>query len=105
MHDLVREMYPICRSITGGRVRDTLAIVGREVPLEGSEVPSGTAVLDWTVRREWTIRDAWIKDRAGNRVVDFRECNLNVVSSSLPVHAPIRRADLERHLPSHPAQP
>ena len=105
MHDLVREMYPICRSITGDGVRETLAIVGREIPLDVTEVPSGTDVLDWTVPREWNIRDAWIKDRDGNRVVDFRECNLHVVSYSVPVRATMRRADLEPHLHSLPDQP
>jgi aminopeptidase-like protein len=105
MHELVREMYPICRSITGNGVRETLAIVGREVPLDVTEVPSGTDVLDWTVPREWNIRDAWIKDRDGNRVVDFRECNLHVVSYSVPVRATVRRADLEPHLHSLPDRP
>ncbi len=105
MHRLIRELYPICRSITGNGVRDTLAIVGREVPLDVTEVPTGTDVLDWTVPREWNIRDAWIKDRAGNRVVDFRQCNLHVVSYSTPVHATMRRDELEPHLYSLPDQP
>jgi aminopeptidase-like protein len=105
MHELARELYPICRSITGDGVRETLAIVGREVPLDVSEVPSGTDVLDWTVPREWNIRDAWIKDRAGSRVVDFNECNLHVVSYSVPVRATMSRAELEPHLHSLPDQP
>jgi aminopeptidase-like protein len=105
MHDLIRELYPICRSITGDGVRETLAIVGREIPLDVTEVPSGTEVLDWRVPREWNIRDAWIKDRAGNRVVDFRECNLHVVSYSVPIHATMSRADLEPHLHSIPDHP
>jgi aminopeptidase-like protein len=105
MHALIEELYPICRSITGNGVRDTLSIIGREIPIEVTEVPTGTKVLDWTVPREWNIRDAWIKDRNGNRVVDFHECNLHVVSYSTPVHETMRRDELEAHLYSLPDQP
>src|SRR5215212_1208148 len=66
------ELYPLCRSITGDGVRQTLARVGEEVPLAIHEVPTGTAVLDWTVPREWNVRDAWVADAAGRRMIDFR---------------------------------
>ena len=79
MMALIEELYPICRSITGDGVRETLAIVGETIDLEIHEVPSGTAVLDWTVPPEWNIRDAYIADSGGRRVVDFREHNLHVV--------------------------
>ena len=68
--DLVRELYPICRSITGDGVRETLRLVARKLPLELHEVPSGTPVLDWTVPDEWNAIDAWVKNLAGERVVD-----------------------------------
>src|SRR5436305_14987988 len=73
MYALVEELYPICRSITGDGVRDTLARIERQLPapMIRTEVPTGTAVLDWTVPREWNIRDAWIADAGGARVVDF----------------------------------
>jgi len=104
--DLVRELYPICRSITGDGVRETLRLVARMLPLEQHEVPSGTPVLDWTVPDEWNVRDAWIKNLAGERVVDFRRHNLHLVSYSEPV-APrrIARAELAEHLHSLPAHP
>ena len=57
-------MFPICRSITGDGLRETLRLVGRDVPLELVEMPTGTQVLDWTVPNEWNIRGAWI-DGAG----------------------------------------
>jgi aminopeptidase-like protein len=48
MMALTEELFPICRSITGNGVRQTLAILQRYVPLEVNEVPSGIAVFDWT---------------------------------------------------------
>ena len=106
MLEFVGSLYPICRSITGDGVRETLRLVGEKIPLERHEVASGTPVLDWTVPDEWNVRDAWIKNRAGERVVDFRRCNLHLVSYSEPV-APrwISRAELKEHLHSLPEHP
>lgn len=105
MQRLMAELYPICRSITGDGVRRTLAIIGRELPLAVHELASGTAVFDWVVPREWNIRDAYIKNSAGERVVDFRKSNLHVVSYSIPVRARMTLAALKPHLYSLPAHP
>ena len=94
MYDLVRRLFPLCRSITGDGVRETLRIVGEHIPLTVHEVPSGTKVFDWTVPREWNIRDAYIKNAEGERVVDFRVNNLHVVSYSVPVRKTMRLAEL-----------
>jgi aminopeptidase-like protein len=105
MHAFVEELYPICRSITGDGVRETLARVGAHLPLTMHEVPSGAAAYDWTVPREWNIRDAAIIDHAGERVVDFNALNLHVVSYSTPVHERMRLDDLRPHLHTLPGQP
>src|SRR6266581_3924139 len=82
---LVAKIYPICRSITGNGVRDTLHEIGAHVGLKVHEVPTGTSVFDWTIPREWNIRDAYIADRRGRRIVDFTQSSLHVVSYSIPV--------------------
>lgn len=105
LYDLVRDLYPICRSITGDGVRQTLQRIQRLLPLDIHEVPSGTRVFDWTVPREWNIRDAWIKTLDGERVVDFRKSNLHVMSYSVPVLGRVPLAELRQHLftlPQHP---
>ena len=105
LYALIEELYPICRSITGDGVRKTLAILGRYIPLQVHEVPSGTRVLDWTVPDEWNIRDAYIADAQGKRVVDFRAHNLHVLNYSVPVRARMRLTELRPHLHSLPEQP
>src|SRR5215470_16308508 len=85
IHSLIRELYPICRSITGEGLRETLGRIRKEIPLEMHEVPSGTQVFDWTVPKEWNIRDAYVKDIRGERIIDFRRHNLHVVNYSVPV--------------------
>jgi aminopeptidase-like protein len=105
MYALVEELYPICRSITGDGVRQTLDVLSRYVPIVVREVASGTQVLDWTVPDEWNVRDAWIADASGRRVVDFRASNLHVVSYSVPVRARLSLEMLRPHLHTLPSQP
>jgi aminopeptidase-like protein len=105
MHALATELYPLCRSITGEGLRQTLRTIQRHVPLDMREVPSGTPVFDWTVPNEWNIRDAYIKNARGERVVDFRQHNLHVVSYSVPVNGRISLAELKPHLHTIPDRP
>jgi aminopeptidase-like protein len=105
MYSLVRRLYPICRSITGNGVRQTLSILREQISLEIHEVASGTQVFDWTVPKEWNIRDAYIKNSRGERVVDFQQSSLHVVNYSIPVRAKLRLAELRPHLHSLPEQP
>lgn len=105
IHALIEELYPICRSITGDGVRETLARIGRVVPISTREVPTGTAVYDWTVPKEWNIRDAYIKNANGKRVVDFRRNSLHVVNYSTPIKATLTFEELRPHLFSIPEHP
>jgi aminopeptidase-like protein len=105
LYSLVTELYPICRSITGDGVRETLRRIRQRLPLDIHEVPSGTQVFDWTVPREWNIRDAWIKNLNGDRVVDFQRSNLHVVSYSVPVRKRVPLGELREHLHTLPEHP
>jgi aminopeptidase-like protein len=105
IYALCEELYPICRSITGDGLRETLRIIARHLPIEVVEVPSGTPVLDWTVPPEWNVRDAYVADASGRRVIDFRRHNLHVVNYSTPIAARMPLAELRPHLhtlPDHP---
>ena len=105
IYELIRRAYPICRSITGEGVRQTLRIIQEHIPLEIHEVPTGTSVFDWTIPREWNIRDAYIQNSKGEKVVDFQTCNLHVVSYSVPFKGRLSLEELKKHLftlPEHP---
>jgi aminopeptidase-like protein len=105
LHTLIERLFPICRSITGDGVRETLTILAERLPLEIHEVPSGTPVLDWTVPPEWNIRAAYLDDPSGHRVVDFADSNLHVVGYSAPVRATMSLTELRPHLHSLPDRP
>ena len=106
IYKLAVELFPLCRSITGNGVRETLKRIRRELPdLRIHEVPSGTRCFDWTVPPEWNITDAFIIDPDGNKLADFQKSNLHVVGYSVPVDKTISREQLEAHLHSIPDQP
>jgi len=106
MYGFAARLYPICRSITGQGVRQTLELIRERVPIQVHEVPSGTTVFDWEVPLEWNIEDAAILCPDGRRIVDFQRHNLHVVSYSEPVSATVSLADLAPRLytlPDHPS--
>jgi aminopeptidase-like protein len=102
---LLRRLFPICRSLTGDGVRETLTILKDVAAFDVHEVPSGTVCYDWTVPEEWSIRDAYIATLSGERIVDFRESNLHVVSYSTPIDAVLSFEELEEHLYTLPSLP
>jgi len=105
IYQLIAELYPICRSITGDGFRQTMEILRRHVPLKIHEVPSGTRVFDWTVPKEWNIRDAYVKNSRGEKIIDFQKSNLHVLNYSIPVNRIVSLEDLKEHLftlPDHP---
>ena len=102
MMDLIRRLFPICRSITGDGVRETLTILRDRIDLNIREVPSGYQAFDWTVPREWNIRDAYVKNQQGERVIDFQKSNLHVLNYSAPVSEFMTLEELRPHLYTRP---
>ncbi len=105
LYQLITELYPICRSITGNGFRETLKILQQHIPLSVHEVPTGTEVFDWTVPKEWNIKDAYIKNSQGEKIVDFANSNLHVVNYSVPVHQKLSLTELKAHLFTLPDYP
>jgi len=105
MHQLISELYPLCRSITGSGVRASLQRLQQHIPLTIHEVPTGTPVFDWVVPREWNVRDAYVKNANGTKVIDFQQCNLHLLNYSTALHQTMTLEALKPHLFSLPAQP
>jgi aminopeptidase-like protein len=105
MHAAMSRLYPICRSISGNGVRETLDVLAESLDVQRRGVPSGTQAFDWTINDEWNVRDAYIADRQGRRVVDFQRHNLHLVSYSAPVRATMTLSELRPHLHTLPDRP
>ncbi|NDB63249.1 MAG: DUF4910 domain-containing protein [Nitrosopumilaceae archaeon] len=105
MYHLMENLYPICRSITGNGVRQTLTEIKKYIDLQVHEVPTNTQVFDWTIPKEWNITDAYVADSKGNKVVDFKKSNIHVVSYSTPIRKKMHLAELKQHLYTIPDLP
>jgi aminopeptidase-like protein len=103
--ELVRRLFPICRSLTGDGVRQTFDVLEEHIPLQRREIASGTQVFDWNVPQEWNIREAHITAPDGTRIVDFQRLNLHVVGYSEPVRATLPLEALRERLHTLPDQP
>jgi aminopeptidase-like protein len=105
MYILMEKLFPICRSITGNGVRETLDIIREYIPIKNTEIPTGTQVFDWVIPDEWNISDAYVKNSDGKKVIDFKENNLHIVGYSEPFEGKIKLEELEDHLYSLQDQP
>ena len=105
MYQLIIDLYPLCRSITGNGVRKSLDIIKKHIPMTVHEVPSGTEVFDWTVPKEWNIKDGYIKNSKGKKIVDFKKSNLHILNYSIPVKKTMSLQEIKKYiftLPEHP---
>ncbi|MFT5755365.1 MAG: aminopeptidase-like protein [Alteromonadaceae bacterium] len=106
MYFWATELFPICRSLTGKGVRETLEYFQNIIPeMCFHKISSGSEVFDWTVPKEWHVNDAYIKNSAGKKVVDFKVNNLHLVGYSTPINKVMRLTELESNLYSLPKQP
>ena len=72
MVELISELFPICRSITGNGVRETFNLIGNHIPIRKNEIATGTKVFDWEIPKEWNITDAYIKNSNGETILSFK---------------------------------
>ncbi len=106
LHQWVAELFPICRSITGQGVRETLHYIKTILPsLIIKEVTTGYEAFDWTVPNEWNISEAYIENEQGEKIIDFRDHNLHVLNYSIPVDRWMSKEELEKYIYTLPEQP
>lgn len=103
--ELLQRLFPICRSITGDGVRQTLSILRDVSDFNVKEIPSDTKCYDWTIPDEWNIRNAYVEDSSGVRLIDFQENNIHLVSYSVPVDENMSFRELDKHLHTLPNLP
>lgn len=106
MYNLASKLFPICRSITGNGVRETLSILREEYfDMQIYEVPAGTKVFDWTIPKEWSIKDGFISTECGEKIIDFKDNNLHIVGYSTPIDKIVDLKELQKYIYSLPEQP
>jgi aminopeptidase-like protein len=101
MWDHANQLFPICRSITGDGLRQTLGHLKKVIPkIEIKGIPSGQKIFDWTIPDEWNPKNAYMIGPDGEKIANFHENNLHLVSYSVPMHKRMSLSDLQSHLHS-----
>ena len=100
-----KDLFPLCRSLTGDGVRKTLKVIRKSHPsLKIYSIKSKSKVFDWLVPPEWIIKDAFILDKYKNKIVNFKNNNLHLVGYSIPVNKYVSKKELFKHLHTLPKQ-
>ena len=101
----MRQLFPLGRSITGEGLRRSLRALGALAPVQLTEVPTGTRVLDWEIPREWRVRSARLTGPGGEVIADYHRNNLHLVAYSAPFAGRLSLEALQPHLHSLPDRP
>lgn len=103
----LKDLFPLNRSLTGKGVVDTLNYIKKNFIAEAKikSIKSGTKVFDWKIPYEWNIKDAYVINSKGQKIIDFKENNLHVVSYSAPVNKVVEKDELLKHIHALPKFP
>ena len=91
---LFDRLWPLNRSLTGNDNRKSLHLLSEISDIEIIEIPSGKAVLDWTIPPEYEVKEAYIEDETGQKIIDFKDNNLHLVGYSIPINKQLSYEDL-----------
>lgn len=84
MKNIIETLYPMGIQLLGEGYDNALEFIKHLVPLEVIEIPSGTKLGTWTVPDEWIVHDAWVKNKAGEKIADYKKNPLSLMVGSTP---------------------
>ncbi len=101
-----KDLFPLCRSITGEGVKKTLEYFIKLNPeFRIINFKSNLNVFDWKIPQVWNIKDAYIEHESGKKYAQFSKLNLHVVGYSMPINKIISKKDLLKHIYTQKDQP
>ena len=101
-----KDLFSICRSITGDGTRMTLSYFEKINPeFRRLKFKTGQKVFDWEIPKEWNIKDAYLEHESGKRYAEFKKCNLHIVGYSKPVNKKISKKELLNYIYTQKDQP
>ena len=99
MIEWAKDLFPICRSITGEGLRKTIYYLKNINPnIKMLTFKSGTKVFDWNIPEEWNIKDAYIEDESKKKYAQFSKSSLHVVNYSTSINKWVSKAELLKHI-------
>ncbi|MCH7561822.1 MAG: DUF2172 domain-containing protein [Thaumarchaeota archaeon] len=105
MSKLIEDLWKKQRNLVSDDYEESLHYISKIIPLKIHEIPSGKKCWTWVIPEKWTANEAWIKDLDGNKLLDFKEHPLHLISYSLPIDKIVSKEELMNHLHSNPKRP
>ena len=94
--DHLKFLFPICRSITGNGIRETLEYFEKyHDEYSRLKFKTGSKVFDWEIPKEWNISNGYFEHiETGQRYAEFKNNNLHIVNYSESVNSVIEYEEL-----------
>ena len=103
LYEHLKFLFPICRSITGKGIRETLDYFEKyHKEFERIKFRSGSKAFDWEIPKEWNVNNAYLEHiDSGQRYAEFTKNNLHLVSYSVPISKIMDLRDLQERIHTH----
>ncbi len=102
LKDILAEIIPLHRTLASDGMDTALEIIGSYLPETAhykiETYPPLTPVWTWYVPERYEVHEAYLETEDGQRVVDFKDNPLHLVSYSLPMDTVMPWSELEPHL-------
>lgn len=98
--DLAYELWPLNRSLVSKDTDFTINRILSDFPITSRvhEFVSGSSVGDWIIPKGWNVKSARLSGPNGEKIADFSDCNLHLMSYSTSINATISHQDLLDHI-------
>ena len=101
-----KDIFPLCRSLTGKDTFKTLLYFQNINPeWKFIKFKSGQKVFDWSIPDEWNIEDSFIEHESGKKFASFKKNNLHIMGYSCPVNKKISKTKLLENIYTIKKQP
>jgi aminopeptidase-like protein len=102
LKSVLAEILPLHRTLASEGMDRALKIVGSYMPEQSNYTietyAPGTPVWTWKVPERYVVHEAYLETEDGQRIVDFADNPLHIISYSLPIDRLLTWQELEPHL-------
>jgi aminopeptidase-like protein len=99
---IIAELLPLHRTIVSDDMDKTLEIIGGYLPdsarYETQTYAPGSKIWTWEVPERYIVHEAYLETESGEKIVDFADNPLHIISYSLPIDKMLTWDELEPHL-------
>ncbi|HWQ84627.1 MAG TPA: DUF4910 domain-containing protein, partial [Anaerolineales bacterium] len=105
MLELINELWFLPRELVSDGFDEALFRLAQEIPMQIHRYPSGEQSWTWRIPEKWTCQEAYLETMDGQRLIDYADHPLHVISYSLPFEGVVSSEELLKHLHVHPRLP